>query len=61
MKTKTWYKVDAPEHIISPALLVYPNMIEENICPMGIKYKNVLTVINGKVIGTWVVSVRSHN
>ena len=31
METKTWYKIDDPEHIISPALLVYPNRIEENI------------------------------
>ena len=34
MKNKKWYKIDKARDIISPALLVYPNRVEENICSM---------------------------
>jgi D-serine deaminase-like pyridoxal phosphate-dependent protein len=31
-----------------------------HICPTVIKYKSVLTVVNGKVTGSWKVAARDH-
>lgn len=35
--------------------------IPMHICPTVTKYKEVLTVVNGKITGAWKVAARDHN